>query len=130
MNVREQAIERDRTARARLAGDPVFEIKQRRPNRRHEPHHAQSVSRRINNEARRVSIPSQTRPGVRILPLSTYELRVAEAAAHGLTNADIAVLLDKGIESVRSAIKVAMRKMAAKNRAHLAYLAVVEGLIN
>lgn len=107
---REKALIRDRVARARLAGDPVHEIKQRRA-----PHSLQHIQR-----------PGR---GSHDVP-SAAELAVLSLVAEGYKTGEIAGLLCKGEETVRTQLRSAVRKLEARDRTHACVLCVRRGLID
>ena len=61
--------------------------------------------------------------------LSPTELRCIEAASVGMDSAEGAVLLGVGVETYKSHLKRARRKMRAKNTTHAVALAFRAGLI-
>lgn len=61
--------------------------------------------------------------------LTPHQIRVIEAASHGMTNNDIAEILGVSLESVKHHLKNASRILKAKNRAHLVANAMRGGLI-
>ena len=61
--------------------------------------------------------------------LSPNERRCVEAASYGLTNAMIAEAFGVGIESVKTALRNASRKLGAKDRAHAVAISLRQGII-
>ena len=62
--------------------------------------------------------------------LSPRELQVLRLVAEGKTSKDIAVLLDLGLQTVRSYRKTMMKKLGVNNVAGLTQLALAAGLTN
>jgi DNA-binding NarL/FixJ family response regulator len=62
--------------------------------------------------------------------LSPRELQVLRLVAEGKTSNDIAVLLDLGLQTVRSYRKTMMKKLGVNNVAGLTQLALASGLTN
>lgn len=60
--------------------------------------------------------------------LSTRELQVLRLVAEGKTGKDIAVMLDLGLQTLRSYRKTMMKKLGVNNVAGLTQLALAEGL--
>ena len=65
---------------------------------------------------------------VRTTP-TPHELRVLLCVSHGMTNQMVAETVGCGIESVKSHLKNAQHRLAAKNRAHAVAIALREGMI-
>lgn len=62
--------------------------------------------------------------------LSPRELDVVRALSHGMDNQMVADLYGLSRETVKSHVKRAMGKLAAKNRAHLVAVALRAGMID
>jgi two-component system invasion response regulator UvrY len=62
--------------------------------------------------------------------LSTRELQVLRLVAEGKTSKDIAVLVDLGLQTVRSYRKTMMKKLGVNNVAGLTRLALSAGLVS
>jgi DNA-binding NarL/FixJ family response regulator len=60
--------------------------------------------------------------------LSASELQVLRLAAEGTTSRDIGVMLDLGLQAIRSYRKTMMKKLGVNNVAGLTQLALAEGL--
>lgn len=61
--------------------------------------------------------------------MTDRQLEVTRLVAQGLENEQIAHELYMGLGTVKSHLSYAMKKLHAKNRAHLVYLAMQKGLI-
>ena len=72
--------------------------------------------------------PGDARPQLRSKSLSPRELQVLRLVAEGKTSKDIAVLLDLGLQTVRSYRKTMMKKLGVNNVAGLTQLALAAGL--
>jgi DNA-binding NarL/FixJ family response regulator len=62
-------------------------------------------------------------------PLSPRELEVLALVAEGLSNPEIGAKLYLTADTVKSHIKRAARKLSARNRAHVVWLAVQRGYL-
>jgi DNA-binding NarL/FixJ family response regulator len=62
--------------------------------------------------------------------LSPRELQVLRMVAEGKTSKDIAVMLDLGLQTVRSYRKTMMKKLGVNNVAGLTQLALAAGITN
>ncbi|HEY7389189.1 MAG TPA: response regulator transcription factor [Bryobacteraceae bacterium] len=71
-----------------------------------------------------------TRENSLLESLSPRELQVLRLVAEGKTSKDIAVLLDLGLQTVRSYRKTMMKKLGVNNVAGLTQLALASGLTN
>lgn len=63
------------------------------------------------------------------VPLSPYERRVLRCYSHGLRSGEAAEALGVGIETVKTQIASAKRKLAAKTREQACCEAIRQGLI-
>ncbi len=85
------------------------------------------VSDRLLNRIQRGDLESKPVPSS-LEGLSPRELQVLRLVAEGKTSKEIAVLLDLGLQTVRSYRKTMMKKLAVNNVAGLTQLALAAGL--
>ena len=84
------------------------------------------VSGRLLNRIQRGDLESTSAPGLD--QLSPRELQVLRMVAEGKTSKEIAVLLDLGLQTVRSYRKTMMKKLGVNNVAGLTQLALATGV--
>jgi DNA-binding CsgD family transcriptional regulator len=76
------------------------------------------------------------KPGARRQPfrdpsaLTPFELRCVIAASHGLTDAEIGTVVGVGVETVKTQLKGARRRLAAKNTTHAVAICLRKRLIS
>jgi DNA-binding NarL/FixJ family response regulator len=85
------------------------------------------VSDRLLNRIQRGDLESKPMPAV-LEGLSPRELQVLRLVAEGKTSKDIAVMLDLGLQTVRSYRKTMMKKLNVNNVASLTQLALSAGI--
>ena len=85
------------------------------------------VSDRLLNRIQRGDLENKPVPGV-LEGLSPRELQVLRLVAEGKTSKEIAVLLDLGLQTVRSYRKTIMKKLNVNNVAGLTQLALAAGV--
>ena len=85
------------------------------------------VSDRLLNRIQRGDLESKPMPAV-LEGLSPRELQVLRMVAEGKTSKDIAVMLDLGLQTVRSYRKTMMKKLKVNNVASLTQLALAAGI--
>ncbi len=85
------------------------------------------VSDRLLTRIQRGDMESKTVPST-LEGLSPRELQVLRLVAEGKTSKDIAVMLDLGLQTVRSYRKTMMKKLSVNNVAGLTQLALAAGL--
>lgn len=85
------------------------------------------VSDRLLNRIQRGDLESKPMPAV-LEGLSPRELQVLRMVAEGKTSKDIAVMLDLGLQTVRSYRKTMMKKLNVNNVASLTQLALAAGI--
>ncbi len=85
------------------------------------------VSDRLLNRIQRGDLESKPLPAV-LEGLSPRELQVLRMVAEGKTSKDIAVMLDLGLQTVRSYRKTMMKKLNVNNVASLTQLALSAGI--
>ncbi len=85
------------------------------------------VSDRLLNRIQRGDLESKPLPAV-LEALSPRELQVLRMVAEGQTSKDIAVMLDLGLQTVRSYRKTMMKKLNVNNVASLTQLALSAGI--
>lgn len=85
------------------------------------------VSDRLLSRIQRGNLESKSVPAA-LDALSPRELQVMRLVAEGKTSKEIAVLLDLGLQTVRSYRKTMMRKLGVSNVAGLTQLALAAGL--
>ena len=85
------------------------------------------VSDRLLNRIQRGDLESKPMPAV-LEALSPRELQVLRMVAEGKTSKDIAVMLDLGLQTVRSYRKTMMKKLNVNNVASLTQLALAAGI--
>ncbi len=85
------------------------------------------VSDRLLNRIQRGDLESKPMPTV-LVGLSPRELQVLRMVAEGKTSKDIAVILDLGLQTVRSYRKTMMKKLNVNNVASLTQLALSAGI--
>lgn len=85
------------------------------------------VSDRLLNRIQRGDLESKPMPAV-LEALSPRELQVLRMVAEGKTSKDIAVMLDLGLQTVRSYRKTMMKKLKVNNVASLTQLALAAGI--
>ena len=85
------------------------------------------VSDRLLNRIQKGDLDMKTRHSV-LEGLSPRELQVLRLVAEGKTSKDIAVLLDLGLQTVRSYRKTMMKKLGVNNVAGLTQVALAAGL--
>lgn len=85
------------------------------------------VSDRLLNRIQRGDLESKPLPAV-LEGLSPRELQVLRMVAEGKTSKDIAVMLDLGLQTVRSYRKTMMKKLNVNNVASLTHLALSAGI--
>jgi DNA-binding NarL/FixJ family response regulator len=85
------------------------------------------VSDRLLNRIQRGDLESRPASGA-LDDLSPRELQVLRLVAEGKTSKDVAVLLDLGLQTVRSYRKTMMKKLNVNNVAGLTQLALAAGL--
>ncbi|MCX6607895.1 MAG: response regulator transcription factor [Acidobacteria bacterium] len=85
------------------------------------------VSDRLLNRIQRGDLESKPLPAV-LEGLSPRELQVLRMVAEGKTSKDIAVMLDLGVQTVRSYRKTMMKKLNVNNVASLTQLALSAGI--
>ena len=108
MGERERALNRDLEARARLAADPVFQVKQKR-------------------QQGPLTDP-RCRRGPAAEP-TPHELMLLSYASRGLTDQMIADAMSISRESVRSGLKSVRARLQAKNTTQACCEAIRRGLI-
>jgi DNA-binding NarL/FixJ family response regulator len=62
-------------------------------------------------------------------PLTVREVEIVQLVAEGLSNPEIGAKLYLTADTVKSHIKRAARKLSARNRAHVVWLAVQRGYL-
>ena len=85
------------------------------------------VSDRLLNRIQRGDLESKPMPAV-LEALSPRELQVLRMVAEGKTSKDIAVMLNLGLQTVRSYRKTMMKKLNVNNVASLTQLALAAGI--
>ena len=85
------------------------------------------VSDRLLNRIQRGDLESKPMPAV-LEALSPRELQVLRMVAEGKTSKDIAVMLNLGLQTVRSYRKTMMKKLKVNNVASLTQLALAAGI--
>lgn len=70
-----------------------------------------------------------TSPGSAINALTPREQQVMRLIAEGKSSKEVAVVLDLGVQTVRSYRKILMKKLSVTNVAELTQLALAEGLV-
>lgn len=85
------------------------------------------VSDRLLNRIQRGDLESKPMPAV-LEKLSPREIQVLRMVAEGKTSKDIAVMLDLGLQTVRSYRKTMMKKLNVNNVASLTQLALAAGI--
>ena len=85
------------------------------------------VSDRLLQRIQRGDLDARTTP-IGLDDLSPRELQVLRMVAEGKTSKDIAILLDLGLQTVRSYRKTMMKKLNVNNVAGLTQLALSAGL--
>ena len=85
------------------------------------------VSDRLLNRIQRGDLESKQVPSA-LEGLSPRELQVLRLVAEGKTSKEIAVMLDLGLQTVRSYRKTMMKKLGVNNVAGLTQLALSAGL--
>jgi DNA-binding NarL/FixJ family response regulator len=87
------------------------------------------VSDRLLNRIQKGDLEAKQSPPV-LEVLSPRELQVLRMVAEGKTSKDIAVMLDLGLQTVRSYRKTMMKKLNVNNVAGLTQLALAAGITN
>jgi DNA-binding NarL/FixJ family response regulator len=86
------------------------------------------VSDRLLNRIQRGDLDAAKPPPTALDVLSPRELQVLRLVAEGKTSKEIAVLLDLGLQTVRSYRKTMMKKLGVNNVAGLTQLALASGI--